>query len=573
MKAYITDVFTYLGCDVRHDDAVLEVQLTPELAECFRKPRLRLVFQAEHVGCDTELVTHGSYVAGRLYDLLKERGQYLSVLLPRIDQPVAEVHLKGNNCVLVRERTQDVRKTEVSVIFRVTYYSDEKREEIVTASVDLDGHVSLSSGFPYTSALLQQAEPYPHPFSRKQARAVYDHCLANVQAHAEQQAAQYQEALARHFHDNITRLEAYYQQMIEELPELDPDRDLHIKHLQDEYDIKVADEHHKCQMHIAITPLSFCAISVPVRRIRTTFAKLKGAKQAQEVTGNRRKRKEERTTVTVEAYQNLFSGDTRLPRCDSCGQEMARVGICEVGAHAVCEACLVECHECGTAVCKACGAAICFECGEWVCPTCSQGCHLCGERFCSRHLLGCLVCREHYCQQCAVMCESCGRPVAHNHVTVCEISGQRNCPACTSACSCCRKQVSQSLIHTCAYCGQQACAECTFRCEVCGQEFCVHHVSKCDVTGALVCPNHLGTCAHCGKHVSTAALHICDACRKSVCPDCSKHCHQCGTYFCEKHADELLTCPECGRRYCVLCYSGQGPCTQCLGEEVKTLRS
>ncbi len=551
MKDYITDVFTYFGCAVQQDGAVLDVRLTPELTESFRKPRLRLVFQAEHVGGDTELVTHGSYVTGRLYDLLKERGQYMSVLLPKIDQAVPEIHPEGSNCACVTERVREVRKTEVSMIFRVTYYSDEKREEILTTGVDLEGRVSLLSGFPYTAALLQQAAAHRHPFSQKETKVLYEQCVAEVQTHAEKQAAQYQDALARHVHENITRLEAYYHQMIEEIPDLDQYRDVHMKQLQDEYDIKVADEHHKCQMQISITPVSFCATTIPVRRTQATFANTNSSG----------------IQVMVEVYQNLFSGETILPRCQSCGQDMARVGICEFGSHAACDACLVECHECGTTACKECGVTVCFECGEWVCPTCSQVCHVCGERYCSRHLLGCLVCREHYCRQCATVCESCGKPVARNHVTVCEISGQRNCPACTIECSCCRKQVAQSQVHACAYCGQQACSECTFRCEVCNEEFCVHHVSECDVTGAMVCSKHLGTCKQCGKRVSTAVLHTCDTCGISVCTDCSQQCRQCGTFFCEKHADEIIACTECGTRYCILCYSGQGPCEECLEEE------
>lgn len=554
MKDYITGVFRYFGCVVQPQGSVLHVELTPELADSFRKPTLRLVFQADQVEQGTELVTHGSYISGRLYELLKERGRYMSVLLPKSDVPMTDVHITGSNYACATEHSREIKKTELYIIFRVTYYSDEKREEVVTAGIDIEGQVSLLSGVPYTEAFLQKAVPRRHPFSQKQAKALYDQCLAEVQRHAKQQAAHYQETLSRHFHENITRLEAYYHQMIEEIPDQDPHREAHIKQLQDEYDIKVTDEHHKCQMHITITPLSFCAITMPFRRSRYTFRKGKGPEQ---------RVKGQKPEMTVEAYQNLFSGKIVLPRCQSCGHEIEHVGVCEAGWHAACETCLVECVECGKSVCKECGMTVCFECGEWVCPECSQVCHLCGERHCSRHLLGCLICREHYCRQCAAVCESCGKPVARNHVTRCEISHQMNCPACTIECSCCRKQVTQSLIRSCAYCGQQACPECMFRCGVCGEEFCIHHVSECEITKEMVCPKHIGTCAQCGKHVSTAVLHTCDVCGKRVCTDCAHQCRQCGTFFCQHHADEIIPCSECGTLYCVLCYSGQGPCKRC----------
>jgi len=568
MREYFTAFFTYFGCVTQQHGDILEVRLTSELSEYFRKPKLHLVFHPDHLEQGTELVTHGSYLSGRLYDLLKHRGQYVSVLLPKTNPPVPALEMTGRHCVCVTERSREVRKTEVYIIFRITYYSDEKREEIVTAGVDIEGRISLFSGFPYTAALLGEAVPHRYPFSQKHAKTLYDRCVVEVQRHAEQQAAHYQETLARHFHENIIRLEAYYHQMIEEISDIDPHRDLHIQQLQEEYDIKVTDEYHKCRMQVSVTPLSFCTITMPFQRTRSVFRRILDRRThgaARGIKGG--EAKEALAQVTVEAYQNLFSGKNILPRCESCGQEMSQVGICETGLHPACGTCLVACHECGKWVCKECGVTICFECGEWVCQHCSQVCHLCGERHCTRHLLGCLVCREHFCRQCAIVCESCGKPVARNHVTRCEISHKLNCPACTIECSCCRKQVTQSLISTCAYCGQQACSECTFRCGVCGDEFCVHHIAECDVTQAMVCPKHLGICKQCGKHVSTAVLHTCDTCGKSVCTECSQQCQQCGTFFCRQHADEIIPCSECGTLYCVLCYSGQGPCGRCQEED------
>ena len=61
----------------------------------------------------------------------------------------------------MRQRANNLRRTEIYVLFRITYYSDEKVEEIVTAGIDIEGNISVSSGFPYTAVLLQEASPLP----------------------------------------------------------------------------------------------------------------------------------------------------------------------------------------------------------------------------------------------------------------------------------------------------------------------------------------------------------------------------------------------------------------------------
>ena len=60
MKEYIADFFTYFGCDVQQQDAVLKIGLTPEFSEYFRNPKLRLVFHPDHLENAAELITHGS---------------------------------------------------------------------------------------------------------------------------------------------------------------------------------------------------------------------------------------------------------------------------------------------------------------------------------------------------------------------------------------------------------------------------------------------------------------------------------------------------------------------------------
>ena len=565
MKDYTTDFFTYFGCALQQDGKVLSVHLTPELAQYFGKSTLRLVFQPEHLEKQTELVTHGSYLANRISDLLKSSGAKVSVTLPkRVEElptvgsrPSAEGRFlpSGINCTIKKHRSREIRKTEVYLIFRITYASDEIMEEIITARIDFAGNIHITPEFPYPLNSLKDAEASRFPFTRKQAQGIYDQCVKQVETYAAQQALTHQEKFAQPFHENVARLEAYYQQMIDEIPVLEKNREGSIRQLQAEYALKIADEVKKCQIHVTLTPISFCTITIPFRQDRYTLQTNGASVHRQGVRGEKASSLHPSAEVTVNVFHNLFSGEVFYPRCESCGKEMKQIGVCEISSHPVCHNCLVECHVCGTRICRNCGIDVCFECGEWVCQQCSEQCHICGERYCAQHLLGCSLCREHFCRQCSESCEVCGKPVEKTHLTACAISHKPACPACIGVCSCCRKQVSQAYLSFCAFCGQQACTECTFHCEVCGETFCVHHISECDLTKHLVCPRHAGVCESCGHHVSTKSLSKCDVCGKTVCTRCATRCSHCHTVFCKEDAGDIVACPECGKMYCALCYS------------------
>ena len=83
MKDYVVDFFTYFGCTLEQHGQVLTVTLTPELTQHFGKPELHLVFRPEHASKDAELVTYGSYITSRMYDIVKQFGKRVAVSLPK----------------------------------------------------------------------------------------------------------------------------------------------------------------------------------------------------------------------------------------------------------------------------------------------------------------------------------------------------------------------------------------------------------------------------------------------------------------------------------------------------------
>lgn len=559
MKDYVIDFFTYFGCTLEEQDQTLTVKLTPELTQHFGKPELHLVFRPEHAGKDAELATYGSYITSRMYDIVKQLGKRVAITLPKkylqtkksqtssVDQE--KISLIPDHGSISRRRSHEVTKTESYLTFRIAYYSNEKTEELFTVCVDMEGNVLVDTHFPYSPDLFHEAEVRRFPYSRKQMQQIYETCLNVVERYAEQQANGYQRQLAEHYHQDVLRLEGYYQQMIAEIPELTSNRQEQAQHLQQEYKTKTAEELKKCQIQVSIEPVSFCVVTIPFRRDRYTLESAKSHP--------------EQENPTVEVLRNLFSGQMLFPRCPSCEQEMNAIGICDAKFHVVCQACVKTCSRCGMHVCPDCGITQCADCGAYVCPECSVQCHLCGKRLCTEHTLGCPECRTHFCFHCGAACEECGRFVGNIHLIECDLSHKTVCFDCLVTCPCCDRHVGQSQAHTCTFCGQHICRECTFRCDVCGEQMCVHHIRECELSGQMVCPRHVGVCEHCSRHVSTPHLHACDVCGKQLCSQCALQCHDCGVFFCEDHREELLACPMCGKTYCHLCYSGQGICSSC----------
>ena len=548
MSAFLIDYFRYAGCDVEQAEHALSITLTPELAAHLGKARLRLAFDPAHLTPDAELVTPGCYLMNRLYEALKDRGQKTALTLPtrHAALPVEALHLRVSPLLKSRVQTREAPGTDALLTFRVTFHSNEKREELVTIGMDMRGNIRRHAAFPYPIEVLNASQSSRFPFTKAEANAMYDRCLQHAREYAEDEARRSQQELARHFHHDALRLRGFYRQLIEEIPDLALNREEQAQQYQAEYERKAADELQKCQVQAVIEPVAFCAITTPLQRYRVTLSARKSL------------------SAVIEAHHNLYSGEVLYPECPSCHAEMHVVGLCERGEHAVCEACLATCHVCGKRVCRACGMTECAECGKAICRDCAETCHLCGKTHCPAHLLGCRLCRKHFCRNCSATCGECGNIVGNIHVVECDISHQPVCFDCLVTCPCCDKHVGRSHANTCAFCGRQMCEECAFTCAECGQTFCVHHVRECEISGKMTCSRHAAVCASCERHVRARYLKKCDVCRAAVCVKCATRCHGCGHYFCEQHRDEMTVCPQCGKRYCSLCDSGQGVCAECL---------
>ncbi len=553
MKEFLIAFFEYAGCAAREDERGLTVDLTADAARHFGKPRLRLVFDPAHLTPDAELATPGSYLTNRLHELIGSFGQKAAVTLPKrhaaLDGDDARIRLQARSGRLAPPLAREILRSEAFLTFRVTYFSNEKVEELVTVGVDMRGQLARHATFADVLALVKQGEFGRFPFSKADAKAIYARCLEQARTQAQEEATRRQRQLAEQYHHDVVRLKGFYRQLIEEIPDMAIDREQQERQFQEEYRRKASDELQKCQVHVEIEPVGFCAVSTPFQRYRVALTPKQAARRAE--------------AVSVDAHHNLFSGAVILPQCPSCGKETQTVGLCETGNHAVCEACLEICGVCGATVCHACGSEQCAECGARLCPACQERCHLCGKTYCPAHLLGCLDCRKHFCRSCSAQCAECGNITGNIHVIECDLSHRPVCFHCLVTCPCCDQHVGRSHSATCAFCGQQVCRECAFQCAECGQTFCVHHVRECEISGQMTCPRHSAVCARCERHVSVGRLRKCDVCRKTICAECAARCQGCGHDFCEEHREEMTACPECGRLYCALCYSGQGVCSFC----------
>jgi len=557
MKQFVADFFKSLGSEVKDQGHLLEVHLSPELAKYFDRPTLRLVFNSQYLTEDTELVTYGSYVFNLIYDLLRDRGGKTFIKLPKRVSATKQPHPEGLrfcNGEVVRKRTQSTYRVEFYFNFKITYWFDEKIEEIYSLKIDSRGEVTrCATPFPElfleTVRLVAQGEledrkPRP-PFSQKKMIEWYQRCLKEVEAYAREQSVKYQEKLVERLYKNLSRLDVYYRQSRDEVTGTDEkQKEKKLELLQQEYQLKVEEELDNHRIQVLISLINFCSVQTPILSRRFL---LKAYGKEQELV----------------LSKNLFSGQLEYPACDSCGAELQVAGICGLQSHITCDKCLGHCWECDQDVCSSCGLQRCEYCQAGICAECVRICHDCGRWFCNQHILGCRLCRVEFCEACARVCQVCNWTLCSRHLVKCMACEAEICSRCTTSCAHCEEEVCHIHLLACSFCGQLTCTNCVEVCEVCGCQICTRHAFTCTLTEKRLCPKDSDRCQTCHARVHKDYIRSCDIGREKICALCAEICSRCQLPFCDEHSDELKTCDTCGEIYCLLCQDRMKACAGC----------
>ncbi len=271
MRKFARDFFTRFGAQVQTgDEGELIVDLPPDLAERFGKPRLHLAFASSELSPYRDLVAYGSRTFETMLEMLDSAGQRVHGSLParhsvsadalpdKLIFPRAEVTVEG-----------DLSWPLIALFhFRLTYTADERREEILSVALRLNAQ-------PFPCQIEgQDIGPALNPLLG--AAPEIDE-LTHVAQAAFERACRHAERVGKAFEAEITprvrktnlRLTSFYQRRIEALDEENSKQAAQLgEALQADLERKIGDELARNQVYVQVKPINLALIEWPVWRYR-----------------------------------------------------------------------------------------------------------------------------------------------------------------------------------------------------------------------------------------------------------------------------------------------------------------
>jgi len=621
LRRFTEEFFSYFGAAVTHHTGgapaapgeCLTVDLGSALAEHFGKPTLRLCFHNAEGASGYDLVAHGSRTFDRMLAYLGLCGSSTLLDLPSRHLSSEELlsAVRPLNASITNLRMSEQVRRLFVFNWRITYRSDDKREELYTVALDEEGGRLRLAGDPdapqdaldlhalfadakqqvggaqapevVDGADRQPAQRMP-PVTQLVRLAETARKLAIY--HADVRCVSHEADVLPRLYRTLNRLTTYYGEQIEEVYESHDPTGEKRHALESDLERKVAEEVENHRLRVEVVLFSYAVFNMPVAVAEMTLTD--GKREA-----------------PVRVARNRYSGAMERPRCHSCGDEAAAIAIDRSG-HVTCDACIRQCDACGEIVCAACGVALCPICGKNNCASCGQTCWACGERACPEHISICPVCGDSVCHACQAECAHCGTRQCRSHLHVdavrtaegeyqlicaacavrcpgcnqysasmqtCEASGQRFCANCLVVCAGCGKRVGPGFYQVHPATGKPYCNDCLSPCPTCGA--LVPETSACDICGAIFCHFCGATCDACGRHSCKEHSRHFEGCGhvlcadhetrcagggEEICPLCHEECAICGKPVCDEHTS---FCRRCGQEYCRACVGRSGLCETC----------
>ena len=620
LRRFTTEFFSYFGAAVGEADApsdgYLTVELGGDLAEHFGKPVLHLCFHNAEGVSGYDLVAHGSRTFDRMLAYLNGRGAATLLDLPSRHTSSEELlaAVRPLNASIANLRMSEQVRRLFVFNWRITYRSDDKREELYTVVLDEDGERLRLVGEPDApagaldlDALFADATEHAngaddsgggHAANGQQAARPLPpmtHLVRLAEAarkiaiyHADFRCVTHEADVLPRLYRTLNRLTTYYGQQIEEVYDSHDPTGEKRRALEVDLERKIAEEVENHRLRVEVTLFSYAVFNLPVAVAEMTLSD--GKREA-----------------TVRVARNRYSGALERPRCHACGEETSAVAVDRNG-HITCDNCIRQCAGCGEIVCAACGVAPCPVCGKENCEACGEVCWACGERACPEHISRCPVCGDTVCHACQAECAHCGTWQCRSHlhtdavrtaegeyqlicaacavrcpgclqysasIETCEASGQRFCANCLVTCAKCGKRVGPGFYQVHSETGKAYCNSCMTECPACGAltpetSVCVtcgavgcHSCgAACDVCGRWSCKEHVHRYEDCGHVVCAEHVAYCVGGGEEICALCHAGCAICGQPVCTEHT---IICRRCGQGYCPGCIGKSGLCETCAG--------
>lgn len=362
-----------------------KVTLPAPLAEYFGNAHLELVFTGE-VGSGDVLFAPGSQIFEKMVAYLAGRGRHAAYAFKPRAWPAPEPAALYGALEALPEHPADRRYWVYD--FLLSFVTDERVEQLFCVAFD-------EAGAPAPEALtwlgdpeLAEADDVPSHIHPAQRLAEAEHA---ARQEAERRAQELERAASERLAETAKRLEAYFREMIEEVP-VRPRRGQRFEEaleaasaeqarLEAELARRLADEARRHQLRVTIRPLGYATLQVPGQAWRWRLV----------VRGVSRE---------LRVWQNLATGALESPRCQRCAQEASHWTTCR-HSHLICGACSALCKVCEDVYCAH-ELQRCAVCELVACAGCLLPC-VNGHAVCREHRVACACCGQGVCTACAVM--------------------------------------------------------------------------------------------------------------------------------------------------------------------------
>jgi hypothetical protein len=421
MKTFVKTFFQRHDSKVSDRQNKLVVTLSEPLQKLFGQDILHLVFNAQDVDEDSELVTHGSYVINTIYNYLQDRG---TKIVSRLEERYApsksglEEKIQIENGTIQSSKIKKEKTLDILFNFKITYLSDEKSEDIVMLGIDRHGTVFDPKHY-YTDAVMKNhliplQQKGPIELSKKELELRFRECLKAASAQAQEYGRTLQNDIFKRLHRNITRIKGYYTAQIEELHRNHPSYEERRLTIQREYEHKLKEEISNHKLRIVLKLLNYHLIE---RSEIEMVMKLRSKSFEMPLT----------------AVYDTFTGEMDYGACPSCHANMEKI--------------------------------IMAKDDKIACGHCAFTCSTCKKQYADvQHALSCGVCQNPICAHCVVQCASCQQSVCGAHSHVCAVGNEITCGNC--------------LKH-CGVCNMELCGEHTFHCATTHEPVCFEHRVIC----------------------------------------------------------------------------------------------
>lgn len=421
MKLFAQNFFTHFNARIVPQADNWVVDLPPQLAEAFGKPRLYLVFPGgegalraqgmRELSPHEDLLVYGSRTFDQMLALLAGRGEVAQIQLPH-RFPLQPDQLPGplslGNCRLLTCRGENTLSPFYFFNFRAIYRSTEKQEELLTVPLD-----SAGTARPDLVDVFDGTENLSVP---DLAYAIEPNTLKNLLTRAndvageqvQTRAAEIEASITPRLEKTLLRLTTYYRRLTDEVNTGEAEKDDTIRtDLQAELNRQIADELERHRLRITLKPISYAVAQLPLANYKITLTT-------------------PHTEQTLTFFKNLHTGGIEGLACHHCAEPLTQISLCD-RQHAAHPHCLDTCHRCERDICHTCGIEPCAICQQLVCVDCVTPCAYCARRLCAVHVQTCAICGSNFCPDHAYHCRLCGQ-------TCCQQCQQgKTCQTCRTA--------------------------------------------------------------------------------------------------------------------------------------------